>query len=156
MDIIRIPIRVDSPDNGHFQDESISRIHALIASEIEKGVPADRIVLGGFSQGAALALAATIKLPQKIGGCVALSGWALPNQALGDSIATSASVKSPFLVCHGEQDFVVQFPNARRVSDLLLQGGCEDVHLKTYPALKHQWSKQVRSSNCDLSLTLTF
>lgn len=146
MDLIEIPIRVQSPDNGKFQDSSISIIHNLIASEIGKGIAAERIVLGGFSQGAALALAATIKAPQKIGGCISLSGWALPEQALGDSIAMSPSAKSPFLVCHGEEDRVVEYPNARIVSDLLLKGGCE-VHLKTYAKLAHSSCPQVCEVN---------
>ena len=34
--------------------QSLDRVHSLIAAEISGGIPASRIVVGGFSQGAAL------------------------------------------------------------------------------------------------------
>lgn len=47
----------------------------MIDSEIKGGIPASRIVIGGFSQGGALALYSALKFPQKLAGVVALSCW---------------------------------------------------------------------------------
>lgn len=47
----------------------------MIENEIKGGIPANRIVIGGFSQGGALALYSALKFPQKLGGVVALSCW---------------------------------------------------------------------------------
>lgn len=33
-----------------------SKIHGIIGEQIDKGIPSERIILGGFSQGGALAL----------------------------------------------------------------------------------------------------
>ena len=51
------------------------QIEALIAREEERGVPASRIVLAGFSQGSAMALFTGLRYPRRLGGIVALSGY---------------------------------------------------------------------------------
>lgn len=48
-------------------------LHSLIATEIEKGIPSDRIVLGGFSQGGAMSLMSGVTCPTKLGGIFGLS-----------------------------------------------------------------------------------
>lgn len=47
----------------------------MIAQEVAAGIPADRIVIGGFSQGGALALFSALTFPQTLAGVVALSTW---------------------------------------------------------------------------------
>ncbi len=50
-------------------------VEALIATEIARGVPASRIVLAGFSQGAAMTLMTGLRHPARLGGLIALSGY---------------------------------------------------------------------------------
>jgi predicted esterase len=50
MDLMAIPIHPDTPDNGLHQDESIALIQKLVDAEVALGVPAERIILAGFSQ----------------------------------------------------------------------------------------------------------
>ena len=51
-------------------------VHDLIDEEVlRNGVPANRIVLGGFSMGGALALYAGLTYAKKLAGIVALSCW---------------------------------------------------------------------------------
>ncbi len=45
-------------------EQSVAYIHALIDAEVKAGTPAERIIVGGFSQGGCLALAAAFKYPQ--------------------------------------------------------------------------------------------
>lgn len=52
-----------------------TEVQTLIQNEIQAGIPADRIVVGGFSQGGALALYSALTFPQRLGGVVALSCW---------------------------------------------------------------------------------
>lgn len=47
----------------------------MIENEIKGGIPASRILLGGFSQGGALALYSAFLFPQRLAGVVALSCW---------------------------------------------------------------------------------
>lgn len=56
-------------------NESLADIHKYIQAERELGIPSERIVLGGFSQGAALAVLAGLTGEDQVGGTVALSGY---------------------------------------------------------------------------------
>ena len=51
------------------------KVHEMIAEEVAAGIPTERIVLGGFSQGGALALFSALTFPQPLAGVVALSTW---------------------------------------------------------------------------------
>src|SRR5687767_1655760 len=71
-------VRFDRGDGGgqpsHVR-ESAELIAALLAREAERGVPAGRTVLAGFSQGAALALHVGTRHPERLGGILVLSGY---------------------------------------------------------------------------------
>jgi phospholipase/carboxylesterase len=54
--------------------ESITLVHSLIDREVARGVPANRIVLGGFSQGCAITLGAGLRYHQRLAGLAGLSG----------------------------------------------------------------------------------
>lgn len=50
-------------------------VHGMIEQEIKGGIPAERILLGGFSQGGALAMYSAFTFTQRVAGVVALSCW---------------------------------------------------------------------------------
>lgn len=58
----------------------------MIDAEIATGIPSERIVLGGFCQGAALALLAGTTCKHKLGGIVGLSGYMLLNDKFKDLV----------------------------------------------------------------------
>lgn len=55
--------------------KAAASVHSMIAQEIAAGIPSDRIVIGGFSQGGALALFSALTFPQTLAGVVAMSTW---------------------------------------------------------------------------------
>lgn len=59
--------------------ESITLIKDLILSQIQSGIDPRRIVLVGFSQGAALSLMVSLTALHELGGVVSLSGWIPPH-----------------------------------------------------------------------------
>jgi predicted esterase len=61
-------------DRAGFESSS-NRVKSLIQKEVEAGIPEEKIVLAGFSQGGALALHTSLRYPKKLAGCVALSTW---------------------------------------------------------------------------------
>jgi phospholipase/carboxylesterase len=86
--------------------QSIAQVEALIAREQERGVPSERILLAGFSQGGAIALAAGLRHQQKLAGIIALSTY-LP---IVDSLAaerSAANASVPIFWGHGTFDPVV-------------------------------------------------
>jgi lysophospholipase-2 len=50
-------------------------VHSLIEKEITEGIPSERIIVGGFSQGGALAIYSALTFPKKLAGIIALSCW---------------------------------------------------------------------------------
>jgi phospholipase/carboxylesterase len=55
--------------------QSTAQVHELIEREIRRGVPADRVVLAGFSQGCAITLMAGLRCPHRLAGLAGLSGY---------------------------------------------------------------------------------
>lgn len=108
-------------------DESVGRVEALIAREVERGTPAARIVLAGFSQGGAVTLAAGLRRNEPLAGLVALSTYLpLGTEALarlGDTPDTARA--QPVFIAHGQHDPVVPFAAgqeaARRLRELGMQ-----------------------------------
>lgn len=58
--------------------ETKARVSRLIENEIRNGIPSNRILLGGFSQGGASALYVAYSYDKPLGGVMALSAY-LPN-----------------------------------------------------------------------------
>jgi phospholipase/carboxylesterase len=93
-------------------------IEALIAREKERGIPASKIILAGFSQGCAMTLQAGLRHPEQLAGMLCLSGY-LP---LADKTAaerTAESLSVPIFMAHGRQDPVVPFARAEQSRDVL-------------------------------------
>lgn len=109
---------------------SQERVAALVAREIERGIPSERIVLMGFSQGCAMTLLAGLRQPHRLAGLVGLSGY-LP---LAETTATErhpANQDTPIFLAHGTADPVVPIGRAIASRDLLQQLG--------YPVQWHEY-----------------
>ena len=98
------------------------QIEALIAREEERGVPASRIVLAGFSQGAAMALFTGLRYPRRLGGVVALSGY-LPLHETLPAEAHAVNLELPILMVHGRHDDVVPYELGDRSATVLRTAG---------------------------------
>ncbi len=86
--------------------KSSFQIKDLIQQEIDNGVPSERIVLAGFSQGGAVALQTGLFFRKRLAGMLALSTFLPPNDGLGTP-RSKANAQTPILVCHGKQDEVL-------------------------------------------------
>lgn len=98
--------------------ESIAQVEALVAREVERGIPAERILLAGFSQGGAIALSAGLRREAALGGIVALSTY-LPMAAATAAEATPAGLATPVFMAHGQLDPVVPQALGERSRDAL-------------------------------------
>lgn len=54
---------------------SRDEVNMLITQEVAEDLPANRIVIGGFSQGGAITLATGLTTPRQLAGLAVLSGW---------------------------------------------------------------------------------
>lgn len=100
--------------------ESESSIHALIEEQINSGIPADKIILAGFSQGGVISLFTGLRYAKKLAGIMALSCY-LPNaDKLPDNLH-EANQATNILQNHGEQDEVVLISAGKMANKLLLE-----------------------------------
>lgn len=85
---------------------SIAEVEALIAREEERGVPASRIILAGFSQGGAMALSAGLRHRQTLAGLLILSAY-LPLHDTIEAERSGANHATPIFWGHGSADPIV-------------------------------------------------
>lgn len=98
--------------------ESIAQLDALIAREADRGVPAERVMLAGFSQGGAVVLAGGVRHAKRLGGVVALSTY-LPIHETTAAERSTANAELPIFMGHGSLDPVVPQALGARSRDLL-------------------------------------
>jgi phospholipase/carboxylesterase len=97
---------------------SLASIEALIEREKSRGIPAQRIVLAGFSQGCAMALLTGLRHRERLGGIVGLSGY-LPLAATTAAERHAANTSTPVFLAHGRMDPVVPIARAIASRDAL-------------------------------------
>ncbi|MFC5581406.1 alpha/beta hydrolase [Rhodanobacter terrae] len=97
---------------------SIGEVETLIARERGRGVPSEHILLAGFSQGGAIALAAGLRHPERLGGIIALSTY-LPLLATLAGERHAANAALPIFWGHGTLDPVVILQRGTDSRDLL-------------------------------------
>jgi phospholipase/carboxylesterase len=102
---------------------SADEVRALIAREVERGVPEERIVLAGFSQGGAVALYAAVRHPRPLAGLVVLSSYLVLEDRL-EAEATDAGKRLTALFCHGTRDDVVPLAGGRQAYERTQALGC--------------------------------
>lgn len=78
----------------------------LMQKEVERGIPSNRIVLAGFSQGGAMALYTALRYPHALAGILALSTY-LPLHHFLEKEASVANKLTPIFMAHGDEDNVV-------------------------------------------------
>ena len=115
--------------------QSATWIDEVVAHEVGRGVPRDRIVLAGFSQGGAMALFAGLRCSEPLAGLICLSGY-LPLHEELESIARKGRPLPPVFQAHGTDDPVVPYATGVRSRDLLIGAGV-DVDWREYP-MGHQ------------------
>lgn len=134
--VMRAWYDIRHPDLREVEDStgicaSAAAIEQLIAREKALGIPAQRIVLAGFSQGGAIALHTGLRHHETLGGILALSTY-LP---LADDAATElqkASLATPIMMAHGTDDDIVPLVAGCQSRDLLRGFGYK-VEWRDYP-----------------------
>ncbi|KAL3425494.1 acyl-protein thioesterase 1 [Phlyctema vagabunda] len=133
-------LRADQDEVGVLRSREY--FNNLIKSEIDAGIPSTRIVLGGFSQGGAMALFAGITSPQKLGGIFGLSSYLLLHTKLKEYAAKeNFNKETAIFMGHGDRDQVVRPEWGQMTAEILKKEGWK-VNLKMYPGLQHSADPQ--------------
>ena len=91
---------------------SMAEVQALIDHEVARGIPSERIVLMGFSQGCAMTVLTGLRSPQRLAGLVGLSGY-LPLAQTTAAERSDANRLVPIFLAHGRQDPMVQLADRK-------------------------------------------
>ncbi len=118
---------------------SVAAVTRLIDREVDRGIAAQRIVVAGFSQGGAVALATALAYPAGLAGIIGLSTWA----AFATVAEDAANLETPVFLGHGEFDPVVA-PSLGEQTRNLLRGKGMDVVWNAYPMAHAVCPEEIR------------
>lgn len=102
--------------------QSASFIMEFIQKELDNGIPSEKIILAGFSQGGAVTLHLATRLEFKIAGIIALSTYLTMADLLADE-KSDANLNIPIFMAHGSQDPVVPMQRAQFSAKTLDENG---------------------------------
>lgn len=119
-DILQINARTEEDSSGIRAAERW--MHELIKEQMEFGIPSQKIILAGFSQGGAVALYTGLRFDQPLGGILALSTYLPLPHILGQE-KHPENQTIPIWMAHGTQDDVIPISIAKTALLHLKQQG---------------------------------
>ncbi len=123
-------LRGESSDMAGVKKAEV-QVRALIEREVARGVATSRIVVGGFSQGGALAAWVALRHEKPLAGLITLSTFLARNAPL-EADASIANRSMSVFGAHGTRDQVVAIQHGRDLKERLTKIGC-DVEWREYP-----------------------
>eukprot|EP01027_Heterolobosea_sp_BB2_P024493 GEZU01036901.1.p1 GENE.GEZU01036901.1~~GEZU01036901.1.p1 ORF type:complete len:254 (-),score=54.32 GEZU01036901.1:43-804(-) len=134
-------ISIDSPEDEVGIRESTSMVHELIEREIANGIPSNRIVVAGASQGGAIALYSGLTYQRgPLAGILGASTY-LPLHKTFPAAMSDQILDTPLLMCHGNADFIVPYAYGQ-LSHMRIKAKHRNAEFKTYPGLGHDSNPQ--------------
>lgn len=115
-DVLSLDLPRQEDAEGVYASEQA--INALLEREKQRGIPAERIVLAGFSQGGVMALHTGLRYPERLAGILALSCY-IPLAARLSNERGSANQSTPIFITHGDYDAVIPMRYGQQSVDLL-------------------------------------
>uniref|UniRef100_A0A8C5WZ32 Acyl-protein thioesterase 1 n=1 Tax=Laticauda laticaudata TaxID=8630 RepID=A0A8C5WZ32_LATLA len=128
----------DSQEDEAGIKQASENVNTLIEQEVRNGIPSNRIMLGGFSQGGALSLYTALTTQQKLGGVIALSCWLPMRTSFPQSSINCINKDISILQCHGDSDPLVPLMFGSVTSETLkkmLNTG--NISFKIYSGMMH-------------------
>jgi phospholipase/carboxylesterase len=125
--VMRAWYDIIATDLGRQEDEaglraSQVKVEALMARENARGIPNERIILAGFSQGCAMTLQTGLRQKTRLAGMLCLSGY-VPIAPQAAAEHTPESLATPIFLVHGRMDPVIAIARATASRDLLVEWG---------------------------------
>ena len=145
---------LDGANNANEDDilTAVDWITKLINEEVKQGVPAEKIVLAGFSQGGAIAIHTGLRYPKKLAGIMMLSTYIPFQEALFDQRSEQQSGINIF-AAHGVNDAVIPLKSWQDYAPKL-KGLGFNVEAHSYP-MEHSVSQlEIRDISIWLQKTL--
>ena len=127
FDLYDWPIGIGVKDDNDGLKKAADIVEECVTNLESEGVSRDRIVVGGFSQGGAVALRAAYN-GGGFAACVSLSGWVTFNELSGEG----KNKNIPLFLGHGSQDDKVLFEQQQHAEITLTGQGVSDIDSRSY------------------------
>lgn len=125
----------DGPQDDAGIRHSSAALARLIEREYQRGVPFDKIVLAGFSQGGAIASHTALRYPKRLAGLMALSTYLPLQDSFKSEVIANPSAQArelPIFMAHGSFDPMLPMALGKH-SQVLLSGAGYRVEWHDYP-----------------------
>ncbi|WP_297363832.1 hypothetical protein [Acidiferrobacter sp.] len=123
--------RPEDPQDEAGIQHAAHAITGLIKEQAGHGIPSDRVILGGFSQGGAVALYTAVTGPQHLAAGVGLSTYLPLAHRFAEGLP-HVNDATPVFLGHGTDDLMVPYAFALKTHALLGTNGIT-AELHTYP-----------------------
>jgi phospholipase/carboxylesterase len=125
--------------NEPYLSSALGRVGSLVEFAAESGIRSERVVIGGFSQGACLSTEFVASHPARYAGLIAFTGGLVG--PLGSSLAHSGDLAgTPALLLSGDPDPHVPWSRVEESAEVLTRMEAQ-VTLKRYPGRSHTVSR---------------
>lgn len=126
--------------NEPWLSSALARVASLVAGAVEAGIPTERILIGGFSQGACLTSEFVATHPARYAGILAFTGGLIG--PLGSDVSHTGDLgATPAFYGSGDPDPHVPWSRVQETADVLTGMGAE-VTLRRYPGKPHSVSAE--------------
>lgn len=122
-------------NNEPWLTSALAFVHRTVEQVTAAGIPAERIVLAGFSQGACLALEYAARNAKRYGGVFAFAGGLIGPDGTPRDYAGSFD-GTPVFIGVGDQDAHIPVKRSQESAEVMLRLGAT-VDLRIYPGLPH-------------------
>jgi phospholipase/carboxylesterase len=110
---------IDSPDAQAQARRAREAIGGVVATLAERGVPSERVIVGGFSQGGILSIETAVDGRAHLAGIAVLSGRSLPHPD-----ASHAALEGlPIFQAHGRSDARIAFAQGEAFREIAIRAG---------------------------------
>ncbi len=121
--------------NEPWLSSALSFLDRVVTQVVDAGIPRERIVLGGFSQGACLTLEYAARNAQRFGGVIAFAGGIIGPDSLPRDYPGSFD-GTPVFIGVGDQDHHIPVARSRLSAEVYTRMGAT-VDLRVYAGLPH-------------------
>jgi predicted esterase len=121
--------------NEPWLSSALQTVEDVLAQVEQAGIPAERIILAGFSQGACLASEFVARHARRYGGLLAFSGGLIGPPGTPRNYPGSLDGTPVFLGC-SDVDFHIPKERVQETADVLQRLGAA-VNIKLYPQMEH-------------------